>query len=167
MGPQRLGYQARQPRHRGQMGRLRQRDAKSTHLHRIYWPGMNSVSVERNVKFAATVETVHIPFPLLHGGEQEDSQPAANQQVQPSPSTASSITPINLTLTSHIPVPTPPRLTTRSMTCAANAQSSDKGNTTGDSAQTQPAPQGATPHGESASHISVDNNSADFIFHVD
>jgi hypothetical protein len=36
-------------------------DADSTHAHRIYWPGKNCVTVERNVKFKSSTITVSAP----------------------------------------------------------------------------------------------------------
>ena len=36
-------------------------DTNSTHAHRVYWPGKNSVSVERNIKFASAIATVIFP----------------------------------------------------------------------------------------------------------
>ena len=46
-------------------------DFDSPRAHRIYWPGNNSVSVERNVKFVLTTEAMRVPFPLLPEGEQQ------------------------------------------------------------------------------------------------
>jgi Reverse transcriptase (RNA-dependent DNA polymerase) len=40
-------------------------DKDSTHAHRIYWPSKNSISVERNIRFAPTSVTIHTPPEVL------------------------------------------------------------------------------------------------------
>ncbi len=101
-------------------------DIDSTHAHRIYWPGKNTASVERNVKFVQPTIAVRIPFPLLPEGEQ---QSPASQQIEALPSTVSEVsdtTRVNASSQppSKLPVPTPTRPTTCSMT-HANAQGSE------------------------------------------
>src|SRR6266702_759951 len=45
-------------------------DRNSTHAHRIYWPSKNSVSVERNIRFASTTVTVYnAPLPTNKPGK--------------------------------------------------------------------------------------------------
>ena len=38
-------------------------DSESTHAHRIYWPGRNSISVERNIKFVPMTVAIYTPPP--------------------------------------------------------------------------------------------------------
>jgi hypothetical protein len=51
-------------------------DKDSTHAHRIYWPGKNSISVERNIRFAPTTVTIY------------NAPGLANQQTNTSTTTA-------------------------------------------------------------------------------
>jgi hypothetical protein len=153
-------------------------DSESTHAHRIYWPGKNSVSVERDIKFAPTA--VRITFPPLPEGEQSaHNAPASNQthvsqQGEDSPSTTSDTTKVDPT--SRPPMlsklPTPSRPTTRSMTRAANASGSGRQTTNANTcAEVLGSPRGTQlqgePHGESTSYFTPDDeNSADFVFHA-
>ena len=60
-------------------------DNDSTHAHRIYWAGKNSVSVERNVKFTPTTVTVYTaPPPSNQTPAFTPSQPATLPPAPPS-----------------------------------------------------------------------------------
>jgi transposase InsO family protein len=39
-------------------------DSDSTHAHRVYWQGKNSISVERNIKFTSAFATITFPPPI-------------------------------------------------------------------------------------------------------
>ena len=56
-------------------------DADSTHTHRIYWPGSNKISVERNVKFIPT--TVIVQAPPLPSYTQATGQAVPAPQAAP------------------------------------------------------------------------------------
>ncbi len=149
-------------------------DSDSTHTHHVYWPGKNSVSVERNVKFAPTMDLVRFTLPLLPEGEWSTNQPSASQQEE-LPSAASDLTHVSTSaqapvLTpSKIPVPIQPHPTTQSMTCAAGSSmdtsTSSNTRTVAPSSPEGTMPEGE-PQGESTSYITFDSNSADFIFHT-
>src|SRR6266702_5174021 len=72
-------------------------DRNSTHAHRIYWPSKNSVSVERNVRFASTTVTVYnAPLPTNNPGK----TPSVTAPPPP-PSLPPDLPPV--------PAPTPPQ----------------------------------------------------------
>ena len=61
-------------------------DADSTHAHRIYWPGKNVVSVERNVKFVPTSVITRSPPPSYTTATAPAAQqPPAAPQPPPAP----------------------------------------------------------------------------------
>jgi transposase InsO family protein len=86
-------------------------DSDSTHAHRVYWQGKNSVSVERNIKFTSAIATITLP------------SPTPTSVVSPTPTTVT--TPRPLTMTTQqaaatlptpptsviIPAPAPPTIT--------------------------------------------------------
>ncbi len=151
-------------------------DSDSTHAHRMYWPSKNSVSVERNIKFALTMDLVRLTLPLLPEGEWGASQPTVSQQEEESPSAVSDLTRVSTSVPapantpSKITVPTQPHPTTRSMTCAAKGSSMDTGTSNNMRTVTPGSPKGAMPEGEpqgeSTLYITLNSNSADFIFHA-
>jgi transposase InsO family protein len=150
-------------------------DTDSTHAHRIYWAGKNSVSVERNVKFVPTVASaVRIAFPLLPEGEPTATE-SASQQADASPSTASDTTKVNPSTPSpsRTPVPTPtrPGLVTRAMARAASKASSSPDATAYANAFNIPGSPIAAklqgePNGECPAPNSSDNPPADCVFHA-
>ena len=142
-------------------------DIDSTHTHHIYWPSKHTISVEGDVKFVQPTIAVHIPFSLQPEGEQ---QLPASQQGEVSPSTISDTTCVDISSQpSRLPVPTPTRTTTCSMT-HSNVQGSGvatPGNTRSD---TSSSPNGimpeGEPNGELTSRITITNNSADSPIHA-
>ena len=72
-------------------------DSDSTHAHRVYWPGKNSISVERNIKFASNIVTLSL-------------QPSPPTSVVFTPPTTTTLTqPPTLTLQqAAATLPTPP-----------------------------------------------------------
>ena len=56
-------------------------DADSTHVHRIYWPGSNKISVERDIKFVPT--TVIVQTPALPSYVQATGQVAPQAAAAP------------------------------------------------------------------------------------
>ena len=63
-------------------------DADSTHAHRVYWPGKNSITVERNVKFVSPtiiVSTQPPSYASTIAPTQAPSPPAPPQPPPPAP----------------------------------------------------------------------------------
>ena len=151
---------------RAQEGRWVGYDSESTHAHRIYWPGKNRVSVERNIKFAPT--TVRFTIPFLPEGEQTSStSQSASQPADASPSTASDATKVNTT-PSKLPTPTPAH-TTRSVTRLAQSAPDSTAfanalNIPGSPKAEQPQ---GEPNGEFTSPSYLDKSGADPLFHSD
>ena len=80
-------------------------DADSTHAHRIYWPGKNRVTVERNVKFKSSTITVTAPRRATVAA-QSAPQPAAAVQAPAAPAPA--VVPAAAPAAQTIPVQPPP-----------------------------------------------------------
>ena len=71
-------------------------DSDSTHAHRVYWPGKNSVSVERNIKFPPAIATITFPT-------------TTPSLFSPTPITAAPTQPLTLTTQqAAATLPTPP-----------------------------------------------------------
>ena len=121
---------------RGIEGRWVGFDSTSTHAHRIYWPGKNSVSVGRNIKFTPTVLRITFLFPAK--GEQDISSTLANQpqfsqqkeellSVVTDTTKVDSVSHTAAATQSKTPTPTASRPTTRSVSRMANASSTGDG----------------------------------------
>jgi len=148
------------------MGRIWQREhARSPRL-------LARISVERNIKFAPTA--LRITFPSRPEGEQPVPAPTqASQLEEDSPSTVSYTTKvdtISATPTEKLQrprIPTPSRLTTRSMAKAANSGQTTNVNTC---AEVLGSPRGTQsqgePHGEFTSYFTLNEDSADSVFHA-
>ena len=73
-------------------------DRDSTHAHRIYWPGKNKVSVERNVKFTAGTEVISITSSSSSSPSTPSTPALTSLHPAPTTSTApASSTPIQAT----------------------------------------------------------------------
>ena len=70
-------------------------DADSTHAHRIYWPGQQKVSVERDVRFTDSSTTMSIPASVL--------APAISAPTTPAPSATPTISAAPLLSTGSTP----------------------------------------------------------------
>ena len=72
-------------------------DSDSTHAHRVYWPGKNSVSVERNIKFAPATATITL------------SSPTPMPTISPTPTAVPAPQPLTMTTQqAAATLPTPP-----------------------------------------------------------
>jgi hypothetical protein len=63
-------------------------DHDSTHAHRIYWPGKNTVGIECDVKFTPASTTVTLSLP---SGSELSNAPSQPSAILSSPSTASQL----------------------------------------------------------------------------
>ena len=145
-------------------------DSESTHAHRIFWPGKNRISVERNVKFAPT--TVRVAIPLLPEGEQQTATSSSSQPADTSPSTVSDATKVNPTSVTPSKLPIRTGATTRSMARQTQSAPDSPDSIAYANALNIPGspkaqqPQGE-PNGKFTSLFTLDKSGADPPFHSD